>query len=87
MAGASGGAARSWAAPWATTARPARGRPIRERALTAERPRTRYTVGSDAKLLGPLSRLLPDRAKDAIFGRLTAAAIPNTVSDTFNGKV
>ncbi len=40
------------------------------RALTASRPRTRYTVGTDAKLLAPLSRLLPDRAKDAIFGRL-----------------
>jgi NAD(P)-dependent dehydrogenase (short-subunit alcohol dehydrogenase family) len=40
------------------------------RALTAHRPRSRYAVGTDAKLLGPLSRLLPDRAKDAIFGRL-----------------
>jgi NAD(P)-dependent dehydrogenase (short-subunit alcohol dehydrogenase family) len=39
-------------------------------ALTARRPRTRYTVGTDAKLLVPFSRLLPDRAKDAIFGRL-----------------
>ena len=40
------------------------------RALTAPRPRTRYTVGTDAKLLTPMNRLLPDRAKDAIFGRL-----------------
>lgn len=40
------------------------------RALTASRPRTRYAVGRDAKLLGPLNRLFPDRAKDAIFGRL-----------------
>ena len=40
------------------------------RALSVPRPRTRYTVGMDAKLLSPLSRLLPDRAKDAIFGRL-----------------
>lgn len=39
-------------------------------ALTASRPRTRYAVGRDAKLLVPLSRILPDRAKDAIFGRL-----------------
>ncbi len=39
-------------------------------ALTASRPSTRYAVGTDAKLVGPLSRLLPDRAKDAIFGRL-----------------
>jgi NAD(P)-dependent dehydrogenase (short-subunit alcohol dehydrogenase family) len=40
------------------------------KALTARRPRTRYAVGPDAKLLVPLSRLLPDRAKDAIFGKL-----------------
>ena len=39
-------------------------------ALTATRPRTRYTVGPDAKLLTPLNRVLPDRAKDFIFGRL-----------------
>lgn len=40
------------------------------RALTAPRPRTRYTVGMDAKMLTPMNRLLPDRAKDALFGRL-----------------
>ena len=40
------------------------------KALTASRPRTRYAVGADAKLLVPLSRLLPDRVKDAIFGKL-----------------
>lgn len=40
------------------------------RALTEPRPRTRYAVGMDAKLLGPVNRLFPDRAKDAIFGRL-----------------
>ena len=40
------------------------------KALTARRPRIRYAVGPDAKLLVPLSRLLPDRAKDAIFGKL-----------------
>ena len=39
-------------------------------AVTARRPRTRYAVGTDAKLLVPLARFLPDRAKDAIFGRL-----------------
>jgi hypothetical protein len=27
-------------------------------------------VGADAKLLIPLARLLPDRAKDAIFGKI-----------------
>jgi NAD(P)-dependent dehydrogenase (short-subunit alcohol dehydrogenase family) len=40
------------------------------KALTARRPRTRYAVGADAKLLVPLARLLPDRAKDAIFGKI-----------------
>ncbi len=40
------------------------------RALTAERPKTRYTVGSDAKLLTGFQRLMPDRAKDALFGYL-----------------
>jgi len=40
------------------------------RALSADRPRARYTVGKDAKLLSVLNRLLPDRGKDAILGRL-----------------
>jgi NAD(P)-dependent dehydrogenase (short-subunit alcohol dehydrogenase family) len=40
------------------------------RALTRARPRARYPVGNDARLLVPLTRLLPDRAKDGIFGRL-----------------
>ncbi|MFC3350542.1 SDR family oxidoreductase [Streptomyces echinoruber] len=38
------------------------------RALVAERPRTRYTVGRDAAGSRVLSRLLPDRALDRIFG-------------------
>ena len=33
-------------------------------ALTAARPRTRYLVGADAKLLAPLQRLTPDRFRD-----------------------
>lgn len=40
-------------------------------ALTARRASKRCAVGSDARLLLPLSRILPDRAKDAILGRLT----------------
>lgn len=39
-------------------------------ALTAKRPKSRYTVGTDARLLSPLSRLLPDGAKDALLGKL-----------------
>jgi NAD(P)-dependent dehydrogenase (short-subunit alcohol dehydrogenase family) len=41
-----------------------------ERALTRPRPRTRYSVGVDAKLSLFLNRVLPDRAIDAILGRL-----------------
>jgi NAD(P)-dependent dehydrogenase (short-subunit alcohol dehydrogenase family) len=37
-----------------------------EQALTAGRPRTRYEVGFDAKLLTTLGRLLPDRALDSV---------------------
>ncbi len=39
-------------------------------ALTAPRPRTRYRVGLDAKLMRVLTRVLPDRAMDAIVSRV-----------------
>lgn len=39
-------------------------------ALTATRPRIRYPVGQDARLLATLSRVLPDRWLDAIRIRL-----------------
>jgi NAD(P)-dependent dehydrogenase (short-subunit alcohol dehydrogenase family) len=39
-------------------------------ALTAPRPRTRYRVGLDAKLVRLLTRVLPDRAMDALVARL-----------------
>ncbi|MDP3207605.1 MAG: hypothetical protein Q8M65_00515, partial [Rhodoglobus sp.] len=35
-------------------------------ALTAPRPRTRYLVGNDAKLIARLVRHLPDRARDRV---------------------
>jgi hypothetical protein len=38
--------------------------------LTAPRPRTRYRVGLDAKLMRVLTRVLPDRAMDAIVSRV-----------------
>ncbi|MFI6293574.1 SDR family oxidoreductase [Nonomuraea sp. NPDC050790] len=41
------------------------------KAVTARRPRTRYTIGRDAALLARLSRLLPDRLLD----RVTAAVL------------
>lgn len=41
-----------------------------QRALTSRRPKARYTVGADSKLLTTLARVLPARAQDAINGRL-----------------
>ncbi|MEU1393110.1 MULTISPECIES: SDR family oxidoreductase [unclassified Nonomuraea] len=37
------------------------------KAVTAPKPRTRYTIGRDAALLTRLSRVLPDRLLDRIF--------------------
>jgi len=39
-----------------------------ERALTAKRPKTRYPVGTDAKLGAALIARLPDRQRDKLFG-------------------
>jgi NAD(P)-dependent dehydrogenase (short-subunit alcohol dehydrogenase family) len=42
------------------------------RALTAKRPRTRYLVGREAKIRGPLAKVMPDRMMDrAIVRQLT----------------
>jgi NAD(P)-dependent dehydrogenase (short-subunit alcohol dehydrogenase family) len=38
-------------------------------AMTADRPRTRYLVGRDAKVRARLARVLPDRAFDALVAR------------------
>jgi hypothetical protein len=38
-------------------------------ALTASRPRTRYLVGRDAKLRGPMAKFLPDRLMDRLILR------------------
>jgi NAD(P)-dependent dehydrogenase (short-subunit alcohol dehydrogenase family) len=40
------------------------------RAATARRPRTRYPVGRGARSVVTARRLLPDRALDAVIGRL-----------------
>lgn len=40
-----------------------------ERALTSRRPRTRYLVGLDARLISVISRM-PDRARDTLLGRV-----------------
>lgn len=42
-----------------------------EHALFARRPNHRYLVGPDAKLMGNLSRVLPDKAKDSIIRRFS----------------
>ena len=44
------------------------------KAVTARKPRTRYTVGRDAALLTLLARILPDRILDRVF---TAALRPH----------
>ena len=41
-----------------------------ERAMFAERPKTRYRIGKDAKAVISLSSVLPDRAFDAIFRKM-----------------
>jgi NAD(P)-dependent dehydrogenase (short-subunit alcohol dehydrogenase family) len=38
-------------------------------ALTAEKPKTRYLVGRDAKTRGPMAKVMPDRLMDAAIGR------------------
>jgi NAD(P)-dependent dehydrogenase (short-subunit alcohol dehydrogenase family) len=38
-------------------------------AMTAEKPRTRYLIGREAKLRARLARVLPDRAFDALVAR------------------
>ncbi len=39
------------------------------KALTAKKPRTRYLVGRDAKLRGPLAKIVPDRVLDRLIMR------------------
>ena len=40
-------------------------------ALTARRPRTRYLVGADARVMATLTKLLPDRLRDRLVARAT----------------
>ncbi|HEY6781154.1 MAG TPA: hypothetical protein VI111_09375, partial [Thermoleophilaceae bacterium] len=39
------------------------------KALTSQRPRTRYLVGRDAKMRGPLAKIVPDRLMDRLILR------------------
>ena len=38
-------------------------------AITADKPKTRYLVGRDAKMRGPVAKIMPDRVRDAAIGR------------------
>jgi NAD(P)-dependent dehydrogenase (short-subunit alcohol dehydrogenase family) len=38
-------------------------------ALTASKPKTRYLVGRDAKMRGPMAKVMPDRMMDAAIAR------------------
>jgi NAD(P)-dependent dehydrogenase (short-subunit alcohol dehydrogenase family) len=38
-------------------------------AITAAKPKTRYLVGRDAKMRGPIAKVMPDRVMDAAIGR------------------
>jgi NAD(P)-dependent dehydrogenase (short-subunit alcohol dehydrogenase family) len=38
-------------------------------AITADKPKTRYLVGRDAKMRGPMAKVMPDRVMDAAIGR------------------
>ena len=55
-----------------------------EHALTASRPRTRYLVGRDAKLMALFHWLLPDRAFDGLLAmtmrRLASSKVPASAS-------
>jgi len=56
-----------------------------EHALTARRPRTRYLVGTDAKLMAFFHWLLPDRAFDALFATMTRRLTGSTAGSS-DGK-
>ena len=51
-----------------------------EHALLSPRPRTRYAVGRQAKLLIPLTRFMPDRLKDELL--LRVSGLPRTADAT-----
>jgi NAD(P)-dependent dehydrogenase (short-subunit alcohol dehydrogenase family) len=53
------------------------------KAVTARKPRTRYTVGRDAALITRMVRLLPDRALDRV---LAAALRPHFPKDSVTSR-
>jgi hypothetical protein len=47
------------------------------KAVTARRPRARYTVGRDAALITRLARVLPDRTLDRVIAAALRPHFPN----------
>jgi hypothetical protein len=45
-----------------------------ERALTIARPKTRYLVGPDARIVGTIIVRLPDRVRDRLLARRSGTA-------------
>jgi NAD(P)-dependent dehydrogenase (short-subunit alcohol dehydrogenase family) len=45
-------------------------------ALTADKPKTRYLVGRDAKMRGPMAKVMPDRMMDAAIARVLGQRKP-----------
>jgi len=56
-----------------------------ERAITAAHPRTRYVVPPAARLFTGAHRVLPDRAWDALMGRMLPAPAPPSSGPTGEG--
>ena len=66
-------ALRAWAAKSGAVTPPAEAAAVVEQALTAERPRTRYVVGSGARARTLIGRA-PDRVRDRLIARLLSRA-------------
>ena len=49
------------------------------KAVTARKPRTRYTIGRDAALLTRLARILPDRTLDLLFAAALRPHFPKEI--------
>jgi NAD(P)-dependent dehydrogenase (short-subunit alcohol dehydrogenase family) len=51
------------------------------KAVTARKPRTRYTIGRDAALLTCLARILPDRTLDRVFAAALRPHFPKRANE------
>ncbi len=79
-----GGAVTAQSAAFTSKGLPAeRAAEVIDRAVTASRPRTRYSIGRDAAVLVALSRFLPDRLLDRIVARGLEPYRPTAASRGF----